>query len=103
MYYKRDLPAKVKGMVQLKLTNVPEGNYLLKITKVGYQSNDAYATYLKLGSPSQLTKAQEQTIKTNNSGAPIVNQVVQIKTDKLFTYDLPLRENDVYLVELLKN
>jgi xylan 1,4-beta-xylosidase len=103
VYYKRDLPAKVKGMAQLKLTNVPEGEYLLKITKVGYQSNDAYATYLKLGSPSQLTKAQEQTIKTYNSGAPIVYEVVQIKTDKLFTYDLPLRENDVYLVELLKN
>jgi xylan 1,4-beta-xylosidase len=103
VYYKRDLPSKDKGFAQLNLSNVPEGKYILKITKVGYQSNDAYATYMKLGSPSQLTKQQEQTIKDCNSGIPFVNEVIEIKKDMLFSYRLPVRENDVYLLELLKN
>jgi xylan 1,4-beta-xylosidase len=102
VYYKRDLPSKDKGFARLKLTNVPEGKYLLKITKVGYQSNDAYATYLKLGSPSQLTKGQVETILNSNSGSPLITELIEVKNDRLFNYQLPVRENDVYFVELVK-
>jgi len=103
VYYKRDLPSKEKGVAQIKLSNVTEGKYLLKITKVGYKSNDAYATYLQLNSPNQLTQQQVQFIKDCNSGNPYINQVIEVKSDKLFTYELPMRENDVYFIELLKN
>jgi len=102
VYYKRDLPAKKKGNVQLKLINIPKGKYILKVMKVGYQSNDAYATYLKLGSPNQLTKAQVKAIKEENGGNPGIVEQVEIKGDKLFTYTLPMRENDLYFVELVK-
>jgi len=102
VYYKRDLPSKDNGNVQLKLTNVPKGKYNLKITKVGYKSNDAFATYLQIGSPNQLTRAQVKTIKEANAGNPEIAKQVEIKGDKLFNYTLPMRENDVYLVELEK-
>jgi xylan 1,4-beta-xylosidase len=102
VYYKRDLPAKDKGAVQLKLKNIPQGGYTLKITKVGYKSNDAYATYMQMGSPSQLTKKQVETIKEANAGNPYITKQVEVKGDKLFTYQLPIRENDVYFVELEK-
>jgi xylan 1,4-beta-xylosidase len=103
VYYRRDLPSKDKGLTKIKLSNVSEGTYQLKVTKVGYQSNDAYATYMKLGSPSQLTKKQVQTIQDANSGAPCVNDVITIGPDKIFNYQLNIRENDVCLVELIKN
>jgi xylan 1,4-beta-xylosidase len=86
----------------LKLKNIPQGGYTLKITKVGYKSNDAYATYMQMGSPSQLTKKQVETIKEANAGNPYITKQVEVKGDKLFTYQLPIRENDVYFVELEK-
>jgi len=103
VYYRRDLPSKDKGLTKIKLTNIPEGTYQLKVTKVGYQSNDVYATYMKLGSPFQLTKKQVQTIQDANSGTPFANDVITVGTDKVFNYQLGIRENDVYLVELIKN
>ncbi len=102
IYYKRDLPSKEKGVTQLKLTNVEEGTYQLKIYKVGYQVNDAYDTYMKLGSPSQLTKRQVELIKDVSTGTPYINTTINIGNSKTFVYDLALRENDVYLVEILK-
>jgi len=102
VYYKRDLPSKDKGTVQLKLINVPKGMYNLKVTKVGYKSNDAYATYLQLGSPNQLTKKQVETIKEANAGNPFISKQVEVKGDGKFVYQLPMRDNDVYLVELEK-
>jgi len=102
VYYRRDLPAKDKGNVQLKLTNVSKGKYSLKVTKVGYKSNDAFATYFKLGSPNQLTKKQEMIIKEANAGNPEITKQMEVKGDRQFNYTLPMRENDVYLVELVK-
>ena len=102
VYYKRDLPSKEKGSVHLQMNNVPVGKYVLKITKVGYKSNDAFATYLKIGTPNQLTREQVKTIKDANDGKPSIVKTIEIKADKTFSYQLPMRENDVYLVELIK-
>jgi xylan 1,4-beta-xylosidase len=102
VYYKRDIPAADKGFVQLKYTNVPAGKYKLSIVKVGYQSNDVYATYMKMGSPQQLTKSQVKTLKDTNAGTPVIDTVIEVKNDKLFNYQLPIRENDVYFVNLIK-
>jgi xylan 1,4-beta-xylosidase len=97
VYYKRDLPALPKNKVTLNLTNVPEGEYSLDIYKVGYRVNDAYATYMDLGSPSQLTKAQVKKIKSDNSGASIASSTVKVGPDGKFQQQFDLRENDVYL------
>jgi xylan 1,4-beta-xylosidase len=102
VYYKREIPAKPKGTVQLKYKNVEEGKYQLSIVKVGYQSNDLYGSYMKMGSPNQLTKKQVQELSNQNSGAPIISEVVEVKKDKIFNYQLPMRENDVYFVNLIR-
>ena len=101
-YYIRNLPAKDKGLVKYELSNVPEGKYSMKITKVGYKSNDAYTTYFEMGRPKQLTKKQVQTINEINSGAPYLNEVVEVKSDKKFSYQFAIRENDVFLINLVK-
>ena len=44
--------------------------YKLEIYRVGYKSNDAYSTYLAMGRPTQLTKAQVEQIKKQNDGSP---------------------------------
>lgn len=101
-YYIQDLPSKSIGNVKINLTNIPKGKYTLEISKVGYRSNDAYSTYLDLGKPSQLTKQQVETIKQKNNGAPFLVEDVKIDSSKSWVKELPLRENDVYFIQLKK-
>lgn len=100
-YYIQDLPAKPKGVLNLRLANVPDGDYALEIYKVGYRSNDAYTTYLSMGKPSQLTKQQVDQIKKQNDGSPFHKDIVRLKGGT-FSHQLPLRENDVFLLKMTK-
>jgi xylan 1,4-beta-xylosidase len=100
VYYKRDLPSLPKNKVTLNLTNVPRGKYALEIYKVGYRVNDAYATYMDLGSPAQLTRAQVAKIKSDNSGAPIATSTIKVGWDGKVQQRFDLRENDVCLLLL---
>jgi xylan 1,4-beta-xylosidase len=102
VYYIRDLPSKQKGKVQLQVNNVAEGNYALEIYKVGYRSNDAYSAYLTMGKPSQLSKEQVDQIKRQNDGSSFAKEIVTVKSGKPFTYSLEIRENDVFLLTLVK-
>jgi xylan 1,4-beta-xylosidase len=102
VYYKRDLPSLPKNKITLNLTNVPKGKYSLEIYKVGYRVNDAYGTYMDLGSPAQLTRAQVAKIKSANNGAPIAASKVKVGSDGKFQQQFDLRENDVCLFMLKK-
>lgn len=101
-YYIRDLPAKAKGIVNVQINNVPEGDYALEIYKVGYRSNDAYSTYLSMGRPSQLTKQQVDQIKRQNDGSPYLKEIVHIQAAGNFSRQLDIRENDVLLLKMVK-
>ena len=102
VYYKRNLPSSAKGNVKLKFTSIPTGKYLCSVYKVGYRSNDAYTTYLDMGSPNQLDPAQVKAISEINSGIPESQAVVQVSTENNFAQEFPMRENDVYFVTLEK-
>jgi xylan 1,4-beta-xylosidase len=101
-YYIRDLPAKAKGKTTVSVNGMQKGNYRIDLYKVGYKANDAYATYMELGKPSQLTKQQLSEIKTKNNGKPFLTDTVTIKSDGKFSKEIDLRENDVILVNLVK-
>ena len=101
-YYIRDLPSKPKGKLKINIANVPGGNYALEVYKVGYQSNDAYSTYLSMGKPRQLTKQQVEQIKKQNDGSPISKEIITIKNGNSFSKELELRENDVFFLNLVK-
>jgi len=102
VYYIRDLPSKPKGKLSVNISNVPEGKYSVEVYKVGYQSNDAYSTYLSLGKPAQLTKIQVEQINKQNNGAPISKEIITVKTGTPFLKELDLRENDVFFLNLIK-
>jgi xylan 1,4-beta-xylosidase len=74
----------------------------LEIYKVGYKSNDAYATYLAMGRPSQLNKQQVEQIKKQNNGSPFAVEKININGNKVFEKLIDIRENDVYLLKLIK-
>jgi xylan 1,4-beta-xylosidase len=102
VYYIRDLPAGKKGSVKVNLSSVPEGNYLCEIYKVGYKVNDPYSSYLAMNKPKQLTKQQVDTIKQLNDGSPILKEIIKINSSQVFSKELEIRENDVFLICLSK-
>lgn len=99
-YYIKDLPAADKGKVSVQIQGLKKGRYKLTTSQVGYEKNDAFTAYIKMGSPKQLTKAQVSTLKAVATGKPSSEKSIRVTKDGLFTLDLPLRENDVYLLEL---
>jgi xylan 1,4-beta-xylosidase len=101
-YYKKDIPSNTKGKVIINFKNLSAGKYELKVYQTGYKINDPYTTYLDMGSPSQLTKQQVQTIKQKNNGAPVMQKTIVVGSNKTFNETLDLRENDVFLVTLNK-
>ncbi len=99
-YYKADHPSAPKGSAEMKLAGLAPGTYRLLARKVGYRANDVQSAWRDLGSPAQLTRAQVATLRAASSGAPLVGETVTIAADGRFTREFPLRENDVWFVEL---
>jgi xylan 1,4-beta-xylosidase len=103
VYYIRDLPAKSKGKVKVKISGIPVGNYSIELYKIGYKVNDAYSSYLAMGKPNQLTKQQVEQIKKANNGSPISTEDIIIDASGIFLKELEIRENDVFLLNIIKN
>ncbi|KQO29830.1 glycoside hydrolase [Flavobacterium sp. Leaf82] len=101
-YYIKDLPSKPKGSIKIEVDGLQKGNYTLEIYKVGYKVNDAYADYLAMGKPSQLSREQVKSIKEKNNGALIATEKVAINAKGTFSKDYKISENDVVLFNFVK-
>jgi xylan 1,4-beta-xylosidase len=98
--FRKLIPAKPKSEVTTTVSNVPPGNYRLRLWTVGFEKNDAYSAYLKLGAPSQLNREQEKALRATASGAFDAEAKVTVGADGRFTKTLSLRENEVMLLKL---
>ena len=101
-YYIQDLPSKLKGSVKIEVTGLQKGTYKLEIYKVGYKVNDVFTDYLGMNKPKQLTKQQVNTLKEKNNGAPIATETVTIDSKGIFRKDFKMNENDVLLLNFVK-
>ncbi|HTP85761.1 MAG TPA: hypothetical protein VMJ34_02390 [Bryobacteraceae bacterium] len=98
-WYKKELPPAGKGALRIQIDQLPAGRYHAAIYATGYERNDAYTAYLHMGAPSQITKAQMQALDETASGAPLEQSVID-HPGGTFVREMPLRQNDVYLVVL---
>ena len=101
-YYVRDLPAKSKGKVKVHISGVPSGKYFIEVYKVGYHANDSYSTYLEMYKPAQLTEEQVKAIKNINDGSPVSKKIIKVDSSGVFSDEIGIRENDVFLMKLIK-
>jgi xylan 1,4-beta-xylosidase len=99
-YFIKDLPAKNKGEASIHVQGLKKGEYKLKISQVGYKRNDAFTAYIAMGSPAQLTRNQVNELKSLATGRPFEDKFIKVNKDGVFNINLPLRENDVYLLAL---
>ncbi|HSY44052.1 MAG TPA: hypothetical protein VK811_09070 [Candidatus Acidoferrum sp.] len=100
--FKQLQPAKSTGNVRVSLTSVPRGKYRVALYQVGFEKNDTYSAYLKIGSPAQLTRAQEKVLRDATAGNPEFERVVKVGADGKFSESLPLREDDALLLTLTR-
>lgn len=100
-FYDHEIPTKDIGPVALNIANLPAGSYRLQIYHVGYGANDVFTGYLHMGSPSQLTRAQVESLRQQSDGKPESEETIQMEAGKPFTRTFNLRQNDVYFVKLL--
>lgn len=101
-YYVKDLPSKPKGNVKIEVAGLEKGSYKLEIFKVGYKVNDVFTDYLGMNKPSQLTKQQVNTLKEKNNGDPIATETVAIDANGMYKKDFKMNENDVLLLNFIK-
>ncbi|RZA05019.1 MAG: glycoside hydrolase [Moraxellaceae bacterium] len=99
-FYIKDLPPANKGNVNIHLSGLQKSNYKLVVSQVGYKQNDAFTAYIGMGSPAQLTKAQVAALKAKSTGKPSQEKIMNVSKDGILRVNLPLRENDVYLLEI---
>ncbi len=100
VFYLADQPAKPKGSVDLMLAGLRPGKYHLAAYRVGYRSNDVQSAWRDLGSPSQLTRSQVESLRRATSDAPVLEEEVVIDAQGHFARRFAMRENDVWLVKL---
>lgn len=100
VYFKHDQPSKQIGQVRVSFAGLPRQSYTLKMYRVGYGVNDVYTDYLKLGSPRSLTREQVRALAERHDGRPVSTMRVEVNSSGLFSHDVPMRENDVYLITL---
>jgi xylan 1,4-beta-xylosidase len=100
-YYRADHPAAARGSAEVRLAHLRPGPYQLLATRVGYRANDVQAAWRDLGSPAQLTRGQVAVLRGASSGDPGVREAVEVGRDGAFSRRFALRENDVWLVELV--
>ena len=99
VFYKQNLPPADKGQLALEIAKIPNGKYRVAVYQIGYKHNDSFTAYVEMGSPRQLTRAQEDALKKASNGEPASESEISI-TDGSFTKVIPLRTNDCFLVVL---
>ena len=98
-FYTRVQPASPAAEVDLQVSGLRPGRYRVAIHRTGYDANDAYTAYLRMGSPATLSAAQLQKLHELTADKPLTRELRAYKagTAKLA---LPMRDNDIVLLEL---
>lgn len=86
--------------VKLRLTSLKPGSYHLQVYRIGFEQNDAYTAYLKMGAPSQLSPAQVRQLKAQSSGEPSEEADANINFSGQWERDFPMHDNEVVFVTL---
>jgi xylan 1,4-beta-xylosidase len=55
-----------------------------------------------MGSPAQLTRAQVGQLHAASDGKPTARALITVGPDKAFQREIPMRDNDVFLLSLEK-
>ncbi len=98
--FRKPIKPNDKAPVKLHITSLKAGNYHLAVFRTGFEENDAYSQYLKMGTPPQLDAQQIQQLKALASGKPSSEEDVTIGVDGQWEREFPMRDNEVVFATL---
>jgi xylan 1,4-beta-xylosidase len=99
-FFTKILPAASRGSVRVQFARLRPGIYRLQVRRTGFRANDPQTAYLEMGAPRALSRDQLRTLQALTSDKPEQIRIVRIARGGSFTIDLPIRTNDVLLVQL---
>jgi len=99
-FFTKLLPAQPSVPATVELTNLVPGTYRLTLRRTGFKANDAHSRYLEMGSPKDLTAAQLAELQGLTRDIPEASSKVRIGRDGRFSTTVPMRTNDVVLLQL---
>jgi xylan 1,4-beta-xylosidase len=98
--FRKPIKPNDRPPVKLRLTSLKPGTYHLRAFRIGFEENDAYSEYLKLGAPAQLDFNQVQQLKALASGKSSDGEDVTVGTDGQWIREFRMRENEVVFAQL---
>lgn len=100
-FYTKLLPDHPAAPIDLKVTHLVPGRiYRLEVHRTGYDANDAYSAYLRMGAPKNLTQPQIAYLDYLTRDLPERKQTVRVGKDGSVDVHVSMRTNDVVLVTL---
>lgn len=99
--FRLNAPPGDAGVVNIDLTNIPNGKYKLAIYRVGYHHNDAFSAWLEMKLPANISMEQEKTLKNIASGKPVSEKQISISDGK-YKDQFNMMDNDIYFVKLTR-
>ena len=78
--------------VRLALTRLRPGPYALTVYRIGFEKNDAYTAYLKMGQPTDLSREQVADLKRLASGQAECRLPATVGADGRWEQTFPMRE-----------
>ena len=98
-YFTRVHPVADLAPIELALSGMKPGAYEARIYRTGFERNDAYTAYLKLGAPPELTAAQLDELHTSTRDEPAL-ETLRVDAAGVARLTIPMRQYDVVLVDV---
>ena len=99
-YFTQVLPATKLAPATLRWQGLKPGVYTLRQYRVGFEANDAYTAWLKLGKPGNLSAEQLAKLQALTTDKPERERTVRVGRDGRHRETVPMRSHDVVLVTL---
>lgn len=100
-FYSKIIKSSVKDTIELNISNLKNGQYLLELYRVGYKQNDIYSHYMEFGAPSQLNLKEENSLSAISADNIVERKQVRIRNNS-FIRSYILSENDICFLRLSK-
>jgi xylan 1,4-beta-xylosidase len=99
-FFTKVLPAASAPPVRLMFSGLKPGAYQLRVRRTGFRKNDPQAAWLEMGSPTDLSPTQLQHLRQLTRDRPETDKTVLVRRNGVVELRLPMRSNDVVLIEL---
>ena len=99
-FYTHLVPNRPSNPADLTFRHLAAGRYHVRAYRTGYRHNDAYSAYIDMGMPKSLDAHQLRQLQDLTRDAPEVDRMAQVGPDGRLAFSLPMRSNDILLVEI---